>query len=106
MNGAHDMGGTHGFGPVEAERDEPWFHAEWERRLFGLTLAMAAHGRWNLDRSRHARENRHPAEYLQSSYYEIWLKGLERLAMEEGFLAPGELDAGRALAPPPPHRPP
>ena len=31
MNGAHDMGGMHGFGPVEPEADEPVFHAEWER---------------------------------------------------------------------------
>ena len=27
MNGAQDMGGQHGFGPVEPERDEPPFHA-------------------------------------------------------------------------------
>ncbi len=32
MNGAHDMGGMDGFGPVERETDEPIFHAEWERR--------------------------------------------------------------------------
>jgi hypothetical protein len=30
MNGAQDMGGAHGFGPVEPEPDEPVFHAEWE----------------------------------------------------------------------------
>jgi nitrile hydratase subunit beta len=29
MNGVHDMGGMHGMGPIEAERDEPVFHAEW-----------------------------------------------------------------------------
>jgi hypothetical protein len=26
MNGAHDMGGMHGFGPVVAEPNEPVFH--------------------------------------------------------------------------------
>lgn len=103
MNGGHDLGGMHGLGPVLPEADEPVFHAAWERRAFALTLAMAAHGRWTLDRSRFARENRHPVDYLSSSYYEIWLKGLERLAGEEGFLAPGEVDAGRILAPPPLH---
>ena len=36
MNGAHDMGGVHGFGPVVAEVDEPYFHADWERRVLGL----------------------------------------------------------------------
>jgi len=26
MNGIHDMGGIHGFGPVEREVEEPVFH--------------------------------------------------------------------------------
>ena len=50
MNGVHDMGGMHGFGPVEPEPDEPVFHAEWERRAFALTLAMGATGQWNARR--------------------------------------------------------
>src|SRR3712207_8249569 len=57
---------------VGYEPDEPWFHAEWERRAFGLTLAMGFTGAWNLDMSRHARESLPPAEYLAASYYEIW----------------------------------
>jgi nitrile hydratase len=44
MNGAHDMGGMHGFGPVHLEADEPLFHAPWERRAMGLTVAMGATG--------------------------------------------------------------
>ena len=57
MNGAQDLGGMMGFGPIAIEQDEPWFHAEWERRAFGLTLAMGATGSWNIDMSRHARES-------------------------------------------------
>lgn len=91
MNGAHDLGGMHGFGPVVAEPDEPVFHAEWERRAFGLTLAMGAWRRWNLDMSRSAREQMLPAEYLATSYYERWLFGLERLLLEKGFVLPEEL---------------
>src|SRR5687767_1912563 len=30
MNGVHDMGGMHGFGPVVREENEPLFHGEWE----------------------------------------------------------------------------
>ena len=30
MNGVHDMGGMHGFGPVLPEANEPVFHAPWE----------------------------------------------------------------------------
>ena len=33
MNGVHDMGGMHGFGPVTPEKDEPVFHAAWEGRV-------------------------------------------------------------------------
>ena len=99
MNGAQDMGGQMGFGRVEPEPDEPWFHAEWEKRAFGVTLAMGAAGGWNLDTSRHARESLHPADYLASSYYEIWTKGLEKLLLQTGLVAEDELRAGRALSP-------
>ena len=32
-NTIHDMGGMHGFGPVEAEPNEPVFHETWEGRV-------------------------------------------------------------------------
>jgi hypothetical protein len=91
VNGGHDLGGIHGLGPIDIEADEPVFHADWERRVFALTLAMGARGEWNIDMSRHARENRDPVDYLSSSYYEIWLKGLEALLSERGLLTPEEL---------------
>ncbi len=100
MNGVHDMGGMHGFGPVQAEADEPVFHAPWERRAFALTLAMARPGGWTIDASRHARESLPPARYLGSSYYEIWLAALERLLVERGLVTAEELAAGRSSAPP------
>jgi nitrile hydratase len=100
VNGPHDLGGAHGFGPVVAEKDEPWFHAEWERRAFALVLAMGATGAWNLDMSRHARERIPPADYLASTYYDIWRKGLERLLGEHGLATDEELRAGSSLRPP------
>jgi nitrile hydratase len=99
MNGAHDMGGAHGFGAVDPERDEPVFHAEWERRVFALTLAVGATGEWNLDASRFARESLPPGVYLSKSYYQIWLAGLERLLAERGLVGPDEIAAGRSLQP-------
>ena len=78
MNGAQDLGGAHGFGPVVPEPDEPVFHADWERRVFAMAMAMGFTGAWNLDGSRAARESLPPAEYLASSYYAIWLKALEK----------------------------
>jgi len=99
MNGAHDMGGMHGFGPVAPEPDEPVFHADWERRAFALTLAMGATGEWNIDMSRFARENRAPADYLSKSYYELWAAGTEQLLLERGLVSADEITAGRALHP-------
>ncbi len=102
MNGAHDLGGMHGFGPVEPEPNEPVFHAEWEKRAFALTLAMAMPGRWNIDMSRFARENRPPAEYLSMSYYQIWFAALEQMLKERGFVGDDEIAAGHSLRPPKP----
>jgi nitrile hydratase len=99
MNGPHDLGGTQGFGPVDPEADEPVFHAEWERRAAALSLAMGATGAWNIDMVRHARERIPPAEYLAASYYEKWLKGLERLLVEHGLAAEAEIEAGRSASP-------
>jgi nitrile hydratase beta subunit len=102
MNGAHDMGGMHGFGPVEPEPNEPVFHGEWEKRAFALTLAMGMPGGWNIDMSRFARENRQPAEYLSMTYYQIWLAGLIDLMKERGLVADDEIAAGHSLHPPKP----
>jgi len=99
MNGAHDMGGMQGFGPVEAEPDEPVFHAEWERRIFALTLAAGSLGQWNIDKSRHARESQPPVQYLENSYYQTWLAGLEKLLLETGLVTAEELTSGQAAGP-------
>lgn len=98
MDGAQDMGGLN-YGPVEPEPNEPVFHAEWERRAFALTVAMAKPGGWNIDMSRFAREDRPHADYLSKSYYQIWLAGLERLMVERNLVTAGEIEAGHALQP-------
>ncbi|MDB5657256.1 MAG: Nitrile hydratase subunit beta [Tardiphaga sp.] len=99
MDGAHDMGGAEGFGAVLPEANEPAFHAEWERRVFAITLAMARPGQWNIDASRYARENRSPQEYLSKSYFQIWLAGIERLMAERELVAPEEIATGQVLLP-------
>jgi nitrile hydratase len=99
MNGAHDLGGMRGLGPIdpEPEGEGPVFHAAWERRVFGLVLAAGALGRWSIDQSRYARERQRPADYLRHSYYENWLVGLERLLVETGVVTAEELTTGRAM---------
>ncbi len=93
MNGAHDLGGMHGLGPIDPEFDEPVFHEEWERRCFAITLAAGFLGKWNIDMSRYARERMHPADYLRTSYYEHWLHGLQTLLVEQGILTEEEIAA-------------
>jgi nitrile hydratase len=102
MDGAHDMGGAKGFGPVVPEPNEPVFHGDWERRAFALTVAMARPGGWNIDMSRFARENRPPEDYLSKSYFQIWLAGLETLMIERGLVTREEIEAGKVLSPPKP----
>ncbi len=96
MNGIHDLGGMHGFGPVESESDEPVFHHEWEKRVFGLFAPSFAAGIFCVDEFRHAIERMGAAEYLQSSYYEHWLHAIETLALEKGVVTAEELRNGHA----------
>jgi nitrile hydratase beta subunit len=100
MNGPQDLGGQMGFGPVAPEKDEPVFHAPWERRALALTLAMGATREWNIDISRHARESLPPAQYLSSTYYEIWIAGLCKLMLAKGLVTADELASGKMTAPP------
>lgn len=102
MNGAQDLGGRHGFGPIDPEPNEPPFHHDWERHVFALTLAMGFTGRWNIDKSRHARESMDPAHYLASSYYQIWLEGLTKLLLNAELVSREELDAGESQSDPVP----
>ena len=94
MNGVHDMGGMHGMGPVEIEKNEPVFHAAWEKRVWALNVALFGLGRWDIDMMRYTVEQMPPGEYLTTSYYEHWLYGIEKLV------------AGRLLSGDRPTRPP
>jgi nitrile hydratase len=97
MNGVHDMGGMHGFGPVVREAHEPVFHGDWERRVQGVMRTALARGLYNLDEMRHGIERMAPAAYLAASYYERWLAAAERLLAEKGVVRPAELEARVAL---------
>lgn len=99
MNGGQDMGGQSNFGPINPEVNEPWFHAEWERRAFALTLAMGMTGSWNIDISRHARERLPAMQYWSSSYYEVWLAGLLTLLRETQLVSDQEIASGKSISP-------
>ena len=91
MNGVHDMGGMDGFGPVVPEQNEPVFHADWERRMYGLAALAMRSMQVNTDEFRHAIERIPPARYLTSRYYERWLAAAETLMVERGVVTREEL---------------
>jgi len=93
-----DLGGRLSFGAVVRDAEDSVFHAAWESRVLALTLAMSATGCWNLDMVRAARETL--PDYLDLSYYEIWLGALEDLLVAKGLVTAEELAAGHARHPP------
>lgn len=93
MNGVHDLGGMHGFGPIEREVNEPTFHAAWEARVLALQRLTVGQGYFNLDAFRYGIERMDPAHYLRSTYYERWLTTIEHNLIENGVLTPDEIDA-------------
>ena len=99
MNGIHDMGGMDGFGPVRRERNEPVFHADWERRLFALSLALPLSVPYGDDHLRRETERLRPTDYLRMSYYEAWFHAIRALLAERGIL-PGSTASRVATQPP------
>lgn len=97
MNGPHDIGGRHGFGPVDPAANAAPYHpgAEgWEERAMALTVAAGFGGHWTVDESRFAREDRPPLEYYGLGYFGIWLAALQRLLAERGLVTEAELTGG------------
>ena len=99
MNGVHDMGGMHGFGPVKPEKDEPVFHEAWEGRVYAMQRATGLLGYWNIDMGRAAVEKLPPHIYLGVTYYEKWHRGLEARLLSFGLVSQDELETGHALHP-------
>ncbi|MFN0089435.1 MAG: nitrile hydratase subunit beta [Acidimicrobiales bacterium] len=97
MNGVHDLGGMHGFGPVDAEPEaaEPVFHHPWEALTQAAMLSSLRLGQWSLDEFRATIERLPPLDYLGLSYYEKWLRSLEQLLVGHGLVSAEELASGR-----------
>ena len=98
MNGVHDMGGMHGFGPIE--RDNPqarvWFGTDWEARVCGMQDVCVPRY-FNLDAFRYGIERMNPAHYLRAPYFERWLETIATNMIEAGYLTREELEARTEL---------
>ena len=108
MNSVHDMGGMHGMGPIEYDKDEPVFHEPWEGRAWALVRTM---GRWGTPRTRNFRyelELIPAADYLRMSYYERFISLMIDRLLRANLVTRSELERGTAEsgspkpAPPPP----
>ena len=91
---AHDRGGW----PTDAriERTEHDL-ADWEMLMDAIENALEARGVMNTDQMRRGIESMPLDEYERASYYERWLFSTETNLVEQGILAPGEID--QRLAP-------
>lgn len=92
MSAVHDLGGASGFGPIDHQKEEPAFHEPWEGRTFGMMIAMGRHGVLEPGGLRPAVEGLPPEDYLSSSYYQRWIKALEKGLLAKGLLTPEELE--------------
>jgi nitrile hydratase len=88
MNGMHDMGGMHGFGPIVREENEPVFHQAWEGRVFAMRQATPVPIPGG---SRNNIEQMDPVAYLTTSYYEKWLHARIQGLIDAGVLTAAEL---------------
>jgi len=90
MNSIHDMGGMQNMGSLQYEKNEPVFHAEWERRVFAIW--------WATDTGpsqRYQIELIPPADYLRMSYYDKRLTGVTGALLKNGRITRSELETGR-----------
>ena len=94
MDGIHDMGGMHGFGPIVHEENEPLFHHPWESRVLAISVVTPVPIPGG---SRNNIENMDPAHYLSSSYYEKWLYSRIKGLIDAGVLTPEEMETRMAL---------
>ena len=90
------MGGMTQFGPIPQETNEPVFHSEWEKKVFALNIAALAF-LGPVDRARHAAERMDTVEYLNSSYYQRWLRGIEIMGKDLGYLSDEEIATGKVI---------
>ena len=96
MNGVHDMGGMHGFGPIEYDTEEGTFHEPWEGRAWAILRAMGPFTRGARRRNfRFELEMIPPAEYLRLSYYERLLKTMLDRLVEHNVLSEREIETFR-----------
>lgn len=86
----HYLGGFEGLGTCDLDRNV--FHADWEKRVFGMGVALFCNGVWTGADMRRGIENLDAADYLRFGYYERWLISLISHLVKEGVVSVEELE--------------
>src|SRR5690348_8345559 len=81
-----------GLGPVGPTPEEPNFHSEWEKHVFGLLMPYGFAAGMNSDQFRRGAENTHPVVYLTSRYYQHWMRTFELGLIHKGVIDANELE--------------
>ncbi|WP_327099671.1 nitrile hydratase subunit beta [Nocardia vinacea] len=111
----HHLGGLENLGPVQYEPRV--FVEEWEKRIFGIHVAMMGlsnhlgdagpkypitevpttfSSTWTWADLRKGAEAMHPFAYFQYRYYEKWLGGISGFFVSQGYITNEELEAKTA----------
>jgi nitrile hydratase subunit beta len=88
MDGAHDLGGMQGFGPVRSPGCDAAYHESWEPRAqFVALMSKPSHGSMRAHIEQLA-----PADYLALPYYARWLTAAEQFHVRDGSLSTADLE--------------
>ncbi|MGW3626763.1 nitrile hydratase subunit beta [Streptomyces sp. NPDC000880] len=111
----HHLGGLENIGPVDYEPRV--FVEEWEKRIFGIHVAMMGlsdhlgdaaprypidevptsfSSTWTWADLRKGAEAMNPFAYFQYRYYEKWLGGISGFFVSQGYISEDELEAKTA----------
>lgn len=91
MDGAHDLGGQQGFGPIEVDSISEPFNEEWEGREWGMAQC-ALTPNITIDWWRHCRELILPEDYLTRPYLDSWAQTDFATYIEAGWISLEEVD--------------
>lgn len=92
MDGAHDLGGMHGFGHVMVEGGRKVFREAWEARVFAMYKLCEPPRHSPGANDRPQRESMTPGDYLRSTYFERWMWCMQRQLETDGRLAIGAVE--------------
>ncbi len=98
MDGAHDLGGKQGFGPIEIESYFIAFHESWQGRGWAI-IRSTFRSDWTLDWWRHVRELIDPVDYLTRHYFDSWIQLQTAALIDSGVLTLEEAVSGKSAGP-------